>query len=400
MADVSGAGDPSLPLSLEERVDAVCLRYEQAWKAGGRPRPEDFLGGAAGPERPALLRELIALEVEYRRRLGEDPRPEEYRGRFPELPPERLPELLGSPPRPRGKAPALSQGADPSAAPSRSRLQTGADLPCATLGRYRLLGRLGRGGMGDVYLAHDPRLRRQVALKVLPPELAQDPDLVRRFHAEAAAVAGLDHPHVVPVYDHGREGEYHYFAMKYVAGESLEGRLGRRGRLGPEEALDLLDDCLAGLQAAHEAGLVHRDLKPANILLDTRGERARALLADFGLVKSAEPGSLHTATGTVLGTVDYMAPEQAQAQPVDGRADLYSLGVVAYQLLSGRLPFRGSSPTEVLFKHAYEAPPPLVEVAPEVPAEVAAVVSKLLAKSPGNRFQSCAEVRAALEAAR
>src|SRR5262245_24082108 len=239
--------------------------------------------------------------------------------------------------------------------PSRLRRS---ELPAERLGPYVLLGLLGRGGMGDVYLAHDPALRRQVALKVLPPELADDPELAARFHAEAAAAAAVQHPAVVGVYYHGQDGPWHYFAMQYVPGESLQQRLDRRGRLPLGEALALLEDCLRGLGAAHEAGLVHRDVKPANVLLDTRGGRPRALLADFGLVKRVE-GTQHTATGVVLGTVEYMAPEQGQGLPVDGRADLYSLGVVAYRMLAGRLPLRGRSAAELLFKHSFERPPPL-----------------------------------------
>jgi WD40 repeat protein len=282
---------------------------------------------------------------------------------------------------------------------SRRRLQPCVGAP-EQLGPYRLLGVLGRGGMGDVYLAYDTALCRQVALKVLPPELARDRDFVRRFHAEAAAVAGLEHPNVVLIYRQGQEGEHHYFAMQYVAGESLDRRLARRKRLSADETMAILDDCLAGLQAAHAAGLVHRDIKPSNILLDTRGPSPRALLADFGLVKGPAVGSLRTATGVVLGTAEYMAPEQGQGLAVDGRADLYALGVVAYQLLSGRLPFEGESATDLIFRHIYEAPPPLAERAPDAPPPLVALVHRLLAKGPDNRFPTCADARTALAACR
>ena len=162
---------------------------------------------------------------------------------------------------------------DRTTAPSPSRLRSAA-LPAERLGPYLLLGLLGRGGMGDVYLAHDTALRRQVALKVLPPELAGETELVARFHAEAAAAALLQHPAVVGVYYHGQDGPWHYFAMQYVPGESLQHRLDRRGRLPLVEALAILRDCLGGLGAAHAAMLVHRDVKPGNILLDTRDRKS------------------------------------------------------------------------------------------------------------------------------
>src|SRR5262249_30893716 len=193
--------------------------------------------------------------------------------------------------------------------------------------------RLGRGGMGDVYLAHEEALRRRVAVKVLPRELARDANLVRRFHQEAAAVARLEHPNVVPIYYSGQDAGHHFFVMQYVEGESLAQRLERQGRLSAADALSILEQCLTGLSAAHAAGLVHRDVKPANILID--GKTGRALVADFGLARMSD-ASGPTTTGQVLGTVDYIAPEQALGQPVDGRTDLYALGVVAFQMLSGR----------------------------------------------------------------
>jgi WD40 repeat protein len=183
--------------------------------------------------------------------------------------------------------------------------------------------------------------------------------------------------------------------MQHVPGESLQQRLARRGRLPAGETLALLADCLCGLGAAHAAGLVHRDVKPGNVLLDTRGIRPRALVADFGLARRVD-GTRHTATGVILGTVEYMAPEQGQGLPADARSDLYSLGVVAYQTLAGRLPLGGRTPAEVLFKHSFEKPRPLAEAAPHVPAALAAVVDRLLAKDPAKRFPSCASVLDAL----
>jgi serine/threonine protein kinase/HEAT repeat protein/uncharacterized coiled-coil protein SlyX len=265
------------------------------------------------------------------------------------------------------------------------------DDPLLTrLGHYRVDKRIGRGGMGDVYLGYEESLRRPVAIKVLPAELARDEDFVRRFRAEAAAAAQLAHPNIVPVYFIGQDAGVHFFVMQFVEGESLDRLLTRKGRLGLEEALGVLEQCLAGLGAAHRAGLIHRDVKPGNILID--GQTGRALVADFGLVKTVGAGGGMTATGVVLGTVDYIAPEQARGRDVDGRADLYALGVLAYQMLSGRLPFRAETPSAMIFQHAYETPTPLLEVAPETPGPLAAVVGKLMAKDPAARYQSCEEV--------
>jgi serine/threonine protein kinase len=297
----------------------------------------------------------------------------------PDTPPGGV--AISSPTPPGGNAPA-----PPS--PSSAGAET---LPFTRLGHYRVDKRIGRGGMGDVYLGFEEALQRPVAIKVLPVELARDEDFVRRFRAEATAVARLAHPNIVPIYFIGQDAGCHFFVMQYVEGESLDRLLVRKGRLGVEEALGILEQCLAGLGAAHQAGLVHRDVKPANILLD--GKTGRALVADFGLVKTVGGGGM-TVTGTVLGTVDYIAPEQARGRDVDGRADLYALGVLAYQMFSGRLPFKADSPSAMIFQHAYEKPPPLGEAAPDAPAALAAVVDRLMAKDPAARYQSCEDVLA------
>jgi hypothetical protein len=247
--------------------------------------------------------------------------------------------------------------------------------------------------MGDVYLAYEEALRRRVAIKVLPAGLAGDDSFVRRFRAEATAVARLEHPNVVPVYFIGQDDGHQFFVMQYVEGESLEQRL-VRGALAVPEAVAILEQCLAGLGAAHEAGLVHRDVKPGNILLE--GKTGRVLVADFGLVRNTQDGAGHTTTGVILGTMDYIAPEQARGQAVDGRADLYALGAVAYRMLSGRLPFQADTPGAMLFQHAYETPRPLCEVAPAVPAGLAAVVELLMAKEPADRYQTAADALADL----
>jgi WD40 repeat protein/serine/threonine protein kinase len=262
------------------------------------------------------------------------------------------------------------------------------------LGPYRIVEPLGRGGMGDVYLGYEDKLQRKVAIKVLPAKLARNPKLVERFHAEATALAQLHHPNIVPIYSIGEAAGYHYFAMHYVEGESLERQLEQRGSLEVSETIAILEQCLAGLAAVHQAGLVHRDIKPGNILLDRKSERA--LLADFGLVKWRQREGSPTSAGVIVGTVDYLAPEQARARKVDRRADLYALGVVAYRMLSGRLPFDAEIPGAMIAGHALQTPRSLSAFKPELPGALTALVDKLLAVDPDARYQTCDDVLAEL----
>jgi serine/threonine protein kinase len=260
------------------------------------------------------------------------------------------------------------------------------------LGPYLIVARIGSGGMGEVYKAYDESLERFVAIKVLPPELARQEDFVRRFRAEATAVAKLAHPNIVPIHAVGKDAGNHFFVMQYVQGASLAQLLAEHKRLSVDETLTIVEQALAGLAAAHKRGLIHRDIKPGNILLDQ--EHHRALVADFGLVKTIASGQSDTATGVIMGTVDYLSPEQARSQNVDARSDLYSLGVMMYQMLAGRLPFDSDTATGMIFQHAYEQPPPLTTVAPDVPQRVAAMVARLMAKDAGHRYQTAEQVMA------
>src|SRR5262245_62921831 len=253
-------------------------------------------------------------------------------------------EALGSQPERPGDPAATAGWAGAADTPADGE----PGLPFERLGHYRIVGLLGRGGMGEVYRGLEEGLKRPVAVKVLRPALARTPGLVQRFHNEAGALARIDHPNLVPIYFIGQDQGVHFFAMPYVRGETLEQRLARCGRLDSDETLAILEGCLEGLQAAHQARLVHRDIKPSNILLEEGSGRVR--LADFGLVKDLEASGGLTSTGTSMGTVSYMAPEQARGEAVDGRADLYSLGVVAYRMLSGRLPFQADSLPAMLFQ--------------------------------------------------
>jgi serine/threonine protein kinase len=271
-------------------------------------------------------------------------------------------------------------------------------LPFQTLGQYEIKARLGSGGMGDVYQGYDPQLERTVALKVLPLELARQPDFVRRFVDEAKAAARLVHPNIVQIFFIGEDAGHHYFAMQYVAGETLAARMKRENRLSLDDALAIIEQVLSGLAVAHGQGLIHRDIKPGNILLDA--EHRRALLADFGLVKSLDSSEQITATGMVMGTVDYISPEQGRGHKVDTRSDLYSVGVLLYQLLSGQLPFVAESATAMIFQHAYEKPRPLEDVLPDVAPGASAIVRRLLAKDPADRYQTADDLLADIRALR
>ena len=253
------------------------------------------------------------------------------------------------------------------------------------LGAYRVLERIGRGGMGVVYRAQHLRLGREAAIKVLPVTLADEADYLRRFEREAASVASLDHPNILPVWEYGEQDGAPYLVMPFVRGGSLKERL-ERGPLPREELLHYLAQMAEALDFAHEQGLVHRDVKPANMLLDGRG---RLYLADFGIAKALDGSAGLTATGVGVGTPEYMAPEQAQGR-ADARSDLYALGVVLYQMLSGRVPYSGTSAIEVLMQHVQAPLPlePLRGVTPPLPPGIAEVMQRALAKDPGARYGS------------
>ena len=266
---------------------------------------------------------------------------------------------------------------------------------------YTLEGEIGRGGMGVVFNARDERLKRQVAVKVLPPDLAFREEIRLRFLREAETAARLSHPHIVPIHSVGEGPDgLVYFVMAYVDGESLGAKLKRRGRLPPDEARRIMLETADALGAAHAFGIIHRDVKPDNILLE--GSRGRVVVTDFGIAKalSSTTGSTTlTATGVAIGTPHYMSPEQAAGdREIDGRSDIYSLGVVAYQMLAGELPFQAPTVPGILMKQITERAPLVTDRRPEVPEDLAACVMRSLEKDPEDRWPTADALRRALEA--
>jgi serine/threonine-protein kinase len=249
-------------------------------------------------------------------------------------------------------------------------------------GRYRVRSTIAHGGMATVYLGVDTRLDRTVAIKIMHAELAADGDFVARFIREARSVAQLSHPNVVAVYDQGSDGQHLYLAMEYVAGSTLRQLLNERGRLSPREALDITESVLAGLAAAHQAGIVHRDVKPENVLLAADG---RIKVADFGLARNMAGTSNHTKTGVLMGTVAYLAPEQVTASVSDARCDVYAAGVMLFELLTGRQPHVGESALAVAYKHVNETVPPPSSLAPDLTQSLDALVALATSRDPDLR---------------
>ncbi len=264
----------------------------------------------------------------------------------------------------------------------------------ALAGQYEIIRELGRGGMGVVFLAHELMLDRHVAIKTLPSQLAGDPGIRARFLHEARTAASLSHPNIVPIFRADELDGHVFFAMGFVDGESLAERVRRRGPLPVGDALGVMRDVSHALAYAHDHGVVHRDVKAENILLDA--STRRALMTDFGIARFTEAAPL-TATGQVLGSVHYMSPEQVSGATLDGRSDLYSLGVTAYFAMTGAFPFDSGTPSAILVAHVNTPPPRFRDVAPLAPAPVAAIVDRCLTKNPDARFQSAAELAATIE---
>ena len=259
--------------------------------------------------------------------------------------------------------------------------------------RYKVLNRIGSGGMADVYCAEDLQLGRRVALKLLYRRFAEDEEFVERFRREASSAAGLQHPNVVAVFDRGEFDGTYYIAMEYLEGRSLKQLVRQEGALDPDRAIDLVIQILKAARFAHRRGIVHRDIKPHNVIVDDEG---RAKVTDFGIARAG--ASDMTETGSIMGTAQYLSPEQAQGHPVDARADLYSIGVVLYELLTGRVPFDAESAVTIALKQVSEEPVPPSEFNPAVSDQLEDVVMRALQKDPAYRFADAEEFIVALEA--
>ncbi len=245
--------------------------------------------------------------------------------------------------------------------------------------RYEIIRRLGSGGMADVFLARDTHLGREVAIKVLYQRYADDNEFVARFRREAQSAAGLNHPHIVSIYDRGEADGSYYIAMEYLEGRSLKQVISERGPLEPALAIDISEQILQALQFAHENNVIHRDIKPHNIIINSRNQ---VKVTDFGIARAGSAARM-TETGSIIGTAQYLSPEQAKGLAVEQGSDLYSLGIVLYEMLTGQVPFEGENPVAIALKHLSDAPVPPQALNPEIPDNLNAVVMKALAKEIG-----------------
>jgi serine/threonine-protein kinase len=303
-----------------------------------------------------------------------------------------------------GGIPAVAVSPLPEPTGSSDRMSDPYDKPLAQRvaealgGAYTLEGEIGRGGMGVVYRARDESLKRRVAIKVLPPELAFQGDIRERFKREAQTAGGLLHPNIVPIYSVGEAAGIVYFVMGYVDGESISGRVKRKGPLPFDEARRIMKEVADALGAAHAVSIIHRDIKPDNILLE--GTRGRAMVTDFGIAKaiSQSSGATLTGAGVAIGTPSFMSPEQAAGEKeIDPRSDLYSLGIVAYQMLTGELPFSAPTVAGILMKQITEPAPDLRLKRPDCPEDLALAIARCLEKDPANRWPTADALRRALE---
>jgi tetratricopeptide (TPR) repeat protein len=398
---------PSLALHVEQ----VCNRFEEACKAGDRPRIEQYLSPTPEPDRLVLLRELLAVEVEYRCKSGEGATPEEYQQRFPEYT-ELIQDILARAPGPDTCAIPVAD-ATPDIFPLQGTISP-SDRARPTVPGYEVLGELGRGGMGIVYRARQVRLKRLVALKmILAGRLAEEKDLAR-FRVEAEAVARLQHPNIVQIYEVGEHDNLPYLALEFVDGVGLDQQLAGTPQ-EPRAAAALLEPLARAMHCAHQKGIVHRDLKPANILLSRSVDQSNSRkvrkpgpgdgpdspidrlndyltpkITDFGLAKRLDCDQGATQSGMIVGTPSYMAPEQAagKVKEVGPAADVYALGAILYEVLTGRPPFKSTTAFDTLKQVLSQEPVAPRRLQPAVPRDLEIICLKCLAKEPPRRYAS------------
>jgi serine/threonine protein kinase len=384
MSDAPRPGTDSLPTAQLLALDAIRHRFEHAWRTGPSPRLEDYLAQAPAEQQSNFFAELLAVDLAGHRRAGEVVRLGDYLQRFPQYA-DLLRDKIGEYDTVNS---VHSAGQHPSAASAEGPVMPEQPAPDPTfLGRYRILGRLGEGAFGIVYRGCDDELRRDVAIKVPHRHRIASPEDIEKYLHEARVVASLDYPHIVPVYDVGRTEGLCYVVSKFIDGTNLKHRL-REGRVAEDEAVELIATIAQALHYAHQQGLVHRDVKPANLLLDAAG---KPYLADFGMVLRVEDFG----TGTrYAGTPVYMSPEQARGEGhrVDGRSDIFSLGVVFYEMLTGGRPFQAKTVAEVLTLIVDTDPRPPRQINDNIPRELERICLKAMARHPADRYTTARDL--------